>query len=324
MEEKVSFENFLYGDGNKIVISDMEFCADRIVMLPKIRPHQLEKAVQLSVEYCQIADFHQKLLYKSNECPALIYQLYKRGVFAFEEIEPFLNDRDTFIMCYYFRIEIKDFENCVQNKYKPYDLDKSFLENGNDIDQLIEYGYLPSSIEYCLKYDVIDDFVLFDLQNQILKWSPFEWSIKPKHLDLFSFSSFFGSNRCFKHLLMNGFEIKENVISMVVCSGCVDLFHLCKGQQFITPESVCKASVFCHLSLLGFIIENGADINFKAKKKKSPLHYAVQRGHHSVVLYLVNQKADINTKDNDIEFSDLIKLHFIMLLQRAVLVLLNI
>jgi len=29
----------------------------------------------------------------------------------------------------------------------------------------------------------------------------------------------------------------------------------------------------------------------------TPLHYAAQRGHLSVVEYLVNQKADINAKD---------------------------
>jgi len=51
MDQKVSFERFLFGDGNEIKINDMEFCVNRIFMLPKIRPHQLEKAVCLSIEY---------------------------------------------------------------------------------------------------------------------------------------------------------------------------------------------------------------------------------------------------------------------------------
>ena len=65
MEEKISFERFLFGDGNEIRINDMEFCVDRIFMLPKIRPHQLGKAVDISVEYCKLNDFRQKLLRKS-------------------------------------------------------------------------------------------------------------------------------------------------------------------------------------------------------------------------------------------------------------------
>jgi len=263
MEAKVSFERFLFGDGNNIVIDDMEFCVDRIVMLPKIRPHQLVKAVGLSVEYSKLADFRRKLLEKSYECPVLIYQLYKRGILVFEEIEPILKNRDTFLLCCYFRKEIKDYESFIESKYKPYGFDESFFENENDIDQLIEYGFLQSSIEYCLKYDVIDDLAFRDNINQETRWSLFEWSNKPEYLDLLSFAGFYGSIKCFKHLLMKGFEINENVLSMVVSAGCFDLFHLCHGQQFLTPNLVCKASEFFHQPLLVFMIENGADINSK-------------------------------------------------------------
>jgi len=34
----------------------------------------------------------------------------------------------------------------------------------------------------------------------------------------------------------------------------------------------------------------------------TPLHNAAWNGHLSVVEYLVNQKADINAKDNGVEF----------------------
>ena len=38
----------------------------------------------------------------------------------------------------------------------------------------------------------------------------------------------------------------------------------------------------------------------------TPLHFAAEKGHLSVVEYLVNQKADINAKDNSVEFLYLI------------------
>jgi len=38
----------------------------------------------------------------------------------------------------------------------------------------------------------------------------------------------------------------------------------------------------------------------------TPLHYASANGHLSVVEYLANQKADINAKDNGVEFLYLI------------------
>jgi len=56
----------------------------------------------------------------------------------------------------------------------------------------------------------------------------------------------------------------------------------------------------------------------------TPLHYAAREGHLSVVEYLVNQKADINSKDSDVEFLYLKRLLFIMLPEKVILVLLNI
>jgi len=264
MDQKTDFERFLYGDGNEIVINDMEFCVDRIIMLPKIRPHQLDKTVRLSVEYCKFADFRRRILEKSTECPVLIYKLYKYGVFVFDEIQLVLEHCNAFMLCYYFRKEMDDFEYFIRTKSKPYGFDESFIDNGSDIDQLIEYGFYPSSIEYCLKYDVIDDLINISIPDQEAKWSPFEWSNRPNYLDFLSFAGFFGSIRCFKHLLLNGFELNNKVLSMVSCSGCFDLFHLSREKQNITIECFCKASEFFHPNLLEFMVENGVDMNAKS------------------------------------------------------------
>jgi len=317
MEEKILFEKFLFGEENEIGLDDMEFCVDRIVMLPKIRPHQLEKAVRLAIDYCKNVDFRGKLLEKSNECPVLIIQLHKRGILVFEEIAQYFRNEGSILFYCYFRKETKNFYRCFDNNSK-------FLENENDIDQLIEYGFHPSSIEYCLKYDVIDDLVVFNNLNQEAKWSPFEWSYEPEYLDLLSFAGFFGSIKCFKNLLMKGFEINKNVLSMVVCGGCFDLFHLCKGQQFLTPNLVCKASEFFHLTLLVFMSENGADNNPEFGYYWNALHFAAKNGHLSVVKYLDFQNDEINERDDWVEFLHFIKLLFIMLLKMVILVLLNI
>jgi len=46
----------------------------------------------------------------------------------------------------------------------------------------------------------------------------------------------------------------------------------------------------------------------------TPLHYAAENGHLSVVEYLVNQKADINAKGWGFDFLYLVRLLFMMLL----------
>jgi len=106
--------------------------------------------------------------------------LNKRGVFIFDEIEPILKGKDTFLANNHFLEEIKDLGSFLKSKSKL-----------NDIDQLIEHGYIQSSIEYCLKYDVIDSLLNMDGFHHTTSWSPFEWSNKPEYLDLLSFSVFF-------------------------------------------------------------------------------------------------------------------------------------
>jgi len=273
MEERIAFDQYLFGDGKEININDIEFFVDRIVMLPKIRPHKLDEAVRLSLEYSQFEGFHQRILEKIHQCPVLIFQLFKRGILNFEEIKPFLKDFRSFLLHYYFHKEIDGFERIIKTMSKPYDFDVSIIKDESDIDLLIEFGFLPSSIEYILKYDVLDDLKCFRILDQEIKWSLFEWSMKPKHLDLLSFSGFFSSIKCFKHLLMNGFVINEKVISMVVCGGCFDIFHLCHNQRLFTFEIACIASEFGHLSLLAFLLENG--VNTIKNRKSIALFFII-------------------------------------------------
>ena len=52
-----------------------------------------------------------------------------------------------------------------------------------------------------------------------------------------------------------------------------------------------------HLSVVEYLVNQKADINAKDEYNSTPLHSAAQNGHLSVVEYLVNQKADINAQD---------------------------
>jgi len=262
MDENVAFEAFLYGNGGESITNDLEFWADRVIMFPSLRPFQLDKAVRVCVEYYKFQGFLLRLLEKSEKCPVLIYRLYQRDIFVFSEIEPILLRINSLVFSYYFRKEINDFDSYILSQRKQPDTDASFFEKENDIDQLIEYGFVPSTIEFCMKYDDYEALMNYDISmHKYAKWSPFEWSCKPKYLDLLSFSGFFGSIKCFKHIMMNGFQINSDVMSSVVCSGSLDLIHLCENNLFLTPECAFHASEFCHLSLLCFMLENGIEIN---------------------------------------------------------------
>ena len=79
MEKIIEFEGLLYDQFTELKavdIGDIDFWVDRIANLPCYRCFKLDKAVNLSVGYCKIDYYREKLLTKSNICPVLIYRLY--------------------------------------------------------------------------------------------------------------------------------------------------------------------------------------------------------------------------------------------------------
>ena len=115
---------------------------------------------------------------------------------------------------------------------------------------------MPNTFEYCLKYDDIIVFKeIFHNDEKNAKWSPFEWSREPKSLDLLSFSGFFfGSLQCFKFLLINDFQINDDIRSNVAYSGNYDIYHLCNQVNTEIYMQACLASEFCRLYMLEFFI----------------------------------------------------------------------
>ena len=67
---------------------------------------------------------------------------------------------------------------------------------------------------------------------------------------------------------MKGFEINDEDTYMVVFCGRLDLSHISHEKHYFCPESISKASEFCQLSLLVFMIENGGNISGKDENVK--------------------------------------------------------
>jgi len=265
MKPWFSFEECLFSDNNDIMNHDLiniEFMVDRILICPQIRPFMLERIVDLCYFHSNNLDFRNELLKNCHKCPVLIFRLYKLGVFVINDLVTQICEAKFPILNLYFINESKEFSTIDLNDKIFEGFSKTYLQ----IDRfkvLTEFGFLPSSIEYCLKYDDIDVFRGLDTSsNVIINWSPFEWSYKPTYLDIFSVSAYFGSIHCFKHLMLNGFEIDDRTKLSSICGGSFEIFHLCHKNNFCRENSINFASAFNRNVILEHLIENGADINF--------------------------------------------------------------
>jgi len=308
MEECIEFEKALYGDDPvflRMDIANYDFWVDRLVNLPFFRPFLLESTANLCKEYCQDPIFRGKILKQSIiKSPVLIYRLFKLNIFRYEEIECCFDGNENYMVYYYFYNMINDFKGFIKQKESPYDVDFSFLDDLSCFPFLIEYGYCPTSIEYVLKYDDIDhlkDYIsdIGSFAENEAKWSPFEWSMKPKHRGYLSFSGHFGSVKCFKQLIMCGFLIDDGVIENVIYGGSNDLIHLCIAESNNLYCLAKCASAYCRMSFLSYLINNKIDMEIAINDYYfgQSLHVAIFQGHFSIIEFLLMKGANILALD---------------------------
>jgi len=326
MEEKISFEIALFRDGIPdciVEIDDVDFVINTLVNLSIFRPLKYDMIFELHKSYSCKKDFREKFLDKAlKKNNFFVSLLIDKKIYNPEDIRlHFGISNET--------EEIIDLSNhIIQIDFPESDICRSTFEL---TEKIIETSYAPGSIEYCLKYDDIDE-ILYIYQNPSFFRNKAEIigieNLVNLDFDLLGFCGFFGSVKCFKFLLeTEQFKIDQNVIECVVCGGSIEIFHLCTDSNDISGfiiRLVLLSSFYNNLDLLSYFCENGAYINAKDNEENTPLHLAAAYGHLSVVEYLVNQKADINAKDTKVEFFHLRGLLFIMLLKKVILVLFNI
>ena len=293
MEEKIVFEYSLYKDGTPdhiIEIDDIDFVISTLVNLSIFRPQKYELIFELHRKYSERKGFREKFLARALKMNSnFVRILIDKSIYSSDDIANLQSMIDRFI-------DLSNKMDYVQNDICQNTLDLSL--------KLIETSFSPGSIEYCLKYDDIDEIhrkyqnpSFFQDKANIIEIE----NIMNLDFDLLGFCGFFGSVKCFKFFLeIKLFTIDQSVIECVICGGSIEIFRLCLQAVEILGNSfklIILASCYNNLDLLHYFHDNGAEIIAKDNNDWTPLHLATISGHLSVVEYLVKQKADLNAKD---------------------------
>ncbi|AVP87217.1 hypothetical protein phytr_2610 [Candidatus Phycorickettsia trachydisci] len=74
--------------------------------------------------------------------------------------------------------------------------------------------------------------------------------------------------------------------------------YLETGNTAPKATPLCQAAMFGHKDVVKYLVENGAEVNYKFSTNYQlyPLHVAAENGHLEIVKYLVQNGADIHTK----------------------------
>jgi len=320
MKEQLVIEKMIYADipdFQYVELLNGDFLVNIFINYPKMRPLYLNQIVNYCMNYTAKPELMKKLLIKGLfTCPTLIQRLHVKGVYSITDIMEEIMNCKKYYLFLFFKSSIGhfDYSSILYNEEEDED-EYSKYHYRSDLDLLIEYGFVPSSIEYCLKYDDYKNLkeLLNDFPDKFeCEWNPFEWSNIPNCLELTSFSASYGSINCFKILLLLGYSLSASICQCIVNGGIIGFVndYISKSNK---DDLFQIASKTCRLSILSFLLEKSVDINTKYENQFTNLHNASRDGNLIVVHFFVSNMAHINSKTSKTEIFVLIGPLFILL-----------
>ncbi|MCJ7454499.1 MAG: ankyrin repeat domain-containing protein, partial [Wolbachia endosymbiont of Homalodisca vitripennis] len=124
------------------------------------------------------------------------------------------------------------------------------------------------------------------------------------------YASMRGSLDMVKYLIEKGADFKRDNCDFIplycaaLCGQLEIVKYFIDNKYFELDEldrmgntSLHYAVIHCHLCIVEYLVEKGADVNLQDKKGLSSLHFAVQSGHLDIVKYLIEKEADVNLQD---------------------------
>lgn len=289
-----------------------------------------------SKEYClllmlfhekyQTADFKDLLVIKSSG--RLKRELYLRKFFNISEVMDMVYRDESLV--YYFIPELGF--KAVKSQVSIY---SSFI--GDDINFLVhhnykhykeylEHGYLLNSIQYYMKYDMIDKFIIVysDYSNDKFDTSPFEDPSDVSTLNMLDFSVRYSSLNIFKFLTNKGFKMSSSTLCEAIRSGSVEIFSLVypnvedcskvleyatkyhrdnifdwiiSNVTYVEPPTFFDTVLHQNYNVSMFYLVKNGLIDSKNVLYQTPLHIACQQGSFSLIDVLLESGARVDALD---------------------------
>ena len=339
-QRRFSNSNNILEEFNEIFLKSLSsvFLSQEISHLFNIKPFNINQIVNFSIYLIENNipndSIHSDLLnILISNSPKLLYQLFKLNYYEIQEIILIIIKKNEVFSSLFFIKYITDIKffyskfsnyNFIMKNYSIY-----FENNFLLLNELILYGCEKNSLQYLIKFDLIDLFQLYIYNNNInlnelIKLSPFENIINENIISLIDLSAFYSSILCFKFLELNNILITLNTLKFAIAGGNFEIIHLCLNKVQINFEILKICSLYkkfdlfhwflcnfnkedlnpCEListnNLYTFLksIELGSNINKLDKNGFSSLYYIILYGYSDLIEFLISNNFIINLKNN--------------------------
>ena len=244
---------------NNEIFKDFEFLRknytlviDLLISLIQLKPLNIPKYIDIILK---IIDIYKNNIFDIKELifdksilitPFIIYKLYNNNIYTKNYI---LNNKfvNNLIISYFPEIFPLKFRKALLYNVSEKDFTIIF-SNKNLLYEKIEFGFFKNSLGYILKYDEINLFQEIDnIYSKKIKINVdvFEFSLKIGIYSLISFSAFFGSLKCFKHLILKNYPISDDTYQNLISSGNIELIYLFDLQNYLfNLDRNCKISLY--------------------------------------------------------------------------------
>lgn len=214
---------------------------------------------------------------QATACFRLLMYLYESNMYKYDQIINILKNvnissQNYFILFSFFAPNIKRYHylELLYKIDKKYEDDEIYQylksKNWENLSQFLNYGYKTDSLQFILRYDLIDKLQALYKENQInfdqkLSFSDFETADNPGiDLNLLEFAAYFGSYNCYKFLFTNS-QISLNSAKYAIRGDSYDIIkHVFQGN-IDARDCLSVASFNRRLNLFDWLIENQNDTN---------------------------------------------------------------
>lgn len=296
-----------------------------------LRPKKVKIIAKAATDICLHFHYKPHFLHFRTRFPRLTYRLYMNGVYTDEDIKEHSKRTSLIFSLFVARKlgnEITELPYCF-NEITVEQISANDYQLLNDI---IEYSYDHTSINYALKYDDIEMFQQlasvpgFDMEHTInidlteIK-KPTTATEKPLIVTPLAFAAFYGSKKCFDYIALNGGSFTESVCEKAVMGGNIDIIRQCltRCPEGFEREAFMNAIIYNRNDIADFLltnckcrgtnlkdcvyamnipaceyaVENGLELD-KVVYGTNPLVLSTERLSYPMALFLLEKGADIN------------------------------